>query len=322
LGEENKGEGPRFPSPNGTPERFPRPLSVPGIVKLRIADVERGGLARSGAFHYIGPMAFPSKLQSTCSLLAKAGINPAVSWLEFDWPGPAPRGGQFFMIKPKRSARFLGRPISAAGFRRGALRFLTARRGAGTAELLDMGIGDRAELIGPLGNAWGDFLPPDGGVPALIGGGIGAAPLLALVPELAAAGRPFDFYGGFKTAALDDSPPGPAPSPVQRLCSEADPYARKLVLATEDGSEGLRGRIPDFFEPRAYRTVFACGPEPMLRAVVEKCRTAGVPCYVSLERRMACGVGACLGCTVETAGGNRRCCTDGPIFSGEEIFFL
>ncbi|MDR1446154.1 MAG: dihydroorotate dehydrogenase electron transfer subunit [Treponema sp.] len=267
-------------------------------------------------------MAFPSKRQLSCSLLAKTGISAGVSWLDFDWPGPAPRGGQFFMIRPKRFSRFLGRPVSAAGFRRGTLRFLAARRGAGTAELLDMGIGDQAELTGPLGNAWGDFLPPEAGVLALVSGGIGIAPLLALVPELAKEGRLFDFYGGFKTAALDDPPPGPAPSPVQGLCSEVRPYSRKLVLATEDGSEGLRGRIPVFFEPGAYRAVFACGPEPMLRVITEKCGAAGVPCCVSLERRMACGVGACLGCTVETAGGNRRCCADGPVFPAEEICFL
>jgi NAD(P)H-flavin reductase len=221
------------------------------------------------------------------------------------------------MLRPKGSARFLGRPLSAAGFRRGSVRFLAARRGGGTAELLDMRPGEEAELTGPLGNGWGNFLPPAAGILALISGGVGIAPLLALAPELSGAGRPFDFYAGFK-----DAPSGGGPSPVRGLCAEISPPPRKLVLATEDGSEGRRGRIPDFFEPAAYRAVYACGPEPMLRAVAEKCAAAGVPCYISLERRMACGVGACLGCAVETSGGNRRCCADGPVFPGEEIYFL
>jgi NAD(P)H-flavin reductase len=224
------------------------------------------------------------------------------------------------MIRPERSSRFLARPISAAGFRQGSARFLVALRGGGTSELLDMRPGEKAELTGPLGKGWGDFIPPAPGVLALISGGAGIAPLLALAPELSREGRAFDFYAGFKTAVPEDSPPGAA-SPALMLCSEISPRPRKLVLATEDGSQGLRGRIPGFLEAPEYQAVFACGPEPMLRATAEKCAAAAVPCYVSLERRMACGVGACLGCTVETAGGNRRCCADGPVFPAEEIRF-
>jgi NAD(P)H-flavin reductase len=186
-----------------------------------------------------------------------------------------------------------------------------------------MAFEDEAELLGPLGNAWADMLPPAGKAIALIGGGIGLAPLLAFAPELD-ENRPFDLYAGFKTASLDDrrfrQKPGAA-SPVERLVRGADMDARKTIIATEDGLAGQKGRIPDFFDPAGYGAVYACGPEPMLRAVAEKCRRAAVPCFISLERRMACGVGACLGCTVRTAHGNRRCCADGPIFSAEEIYF-
>jgi len=93
------------------------------------------------------------------------------------------------------------------------------------------------------------------------------------------------------------------------------------LVATEDGSAGLKGSVVDFLEPEKHSAVCACGPEPMMRAVAKKCADAGVPCFVSLERRMACGVGACLGCAVETAKGNRRCCADGPVFRAEEVFF-
>jgi NAD(P)H-flavin reductase len=142
-----------------------------------------------------------------------------------------------------------------------------------------------------------------GGPPALIGGGIGIAPLAAFGAELAPGS--FDFYAGFKTGSF--CPEGLRP--------------RSLVIATEDGSAGLRGRIPDFLEPAAYSAVYACGPEPMLKAVAGACKNAGVPCFISVERRMACGVGACLGCTVGTTGGNRRCCADGPIFRAGEFLF-
>jgi NAD(P)H-flavin reductase len=97
--------------------------------------------------------------------------------------------------------------------------------------------------------------------------------------------------------------------------------AEKTIIATEDGKEGQKGRIPDFLEPENYAAVCACGPEPMLKAVAVKCKAAGVPCFVSMGRVMACGVGACLGCTVHTVNGNRRCCADGPIFNAEELIF-
>jgi NAD(P)H-flavin reductase len=183
---------------------------------------------------------------------------------------------------------------------------------------------DQAELTGPLGNAWGDFLPPAGKAAALISGGIGAAPLFAFVPELAEAHRPFDFYAGFKTASLDERrfrrKPGRL-SPAAALILGAATEARRTVIATEDGSEGQKGLIPGFLNPAGYGAVYACGPEPMLRAVAELCREAAVPCFISLERRMACGVGVCLGCTVRTVKGSRRCCADGPIFPVEDICF-
>jgi NAD(P)H-flavin reductase len=281
-------------------------------------------------------------------LLRNIRVSGEIILLDFSWAGPPPRGGQFFMIKPKRSGVFLARPLSAAlwnpagrdtpenrrrfrgktraaveFFKTDTVRFLIALRGRGTEELAAMTFEDEAELTGPLGNAWGDFLPPAGKAVALAGGGIGIAPLLAFAGELGEQ-RPFDLYTGFKTASLENRrfrrKPGRA-SPAEDLVFAAAMNARKTLIATEDGGAGQKGRIPDFFDPSGYGAVYACGPEPMLRAVAEKCRRAAVPCFISLERRMACGVGACLGCTVQTAKGNRRCCADGPIFPAEEIYF-
>ena len=173
--------------------------------------------------------------------------------------------------------------------------------------------GEESELIGPLGNAWGDFPPAPGGKKiALVGGGAGVAPLGAFAQEL--AGRGFDFYAGFRTGFGGEEERrgllGPALSPNGRL-----------VIAVEEGGGYPKGRIPDFLDPAEYGAVYACGPEPMLKAAAEKCAALGVPCFVSMERRMACGLGACLGCTVRTKNGNRRCCADGPVFRAEEIIF-
>jgi len=248
-------------------------------------------------------------------LINNITINDEIFRLDFIWPGDAPKAGQFFMIKPKRSSVFLGRPISVALWEpeSNTVRFLIAKRGIGTQELADMRPGERVEMIGPLGNTWADFLPVNTEKPiALIGGGIGIAPLLALVGETEE--HTFDFYAGFKTGFTDTGE-------KTALLGSAITGTREIIIATEDGKTGLKGRIPDFMEPAKYAAVLTCGPEPMLKAVIEKCKTAGVPCFVSLEKRMACGVGACLGCTVKTENGNRRCCADGPIFNANEVVF-
>jgi NAD(P)H-flavin reductase len=247
-------------------------------------------------------------------LVRNLPIGPEISCLEFAWAGPAPRGGQFFLVKPARSGVFLGRPLSAAWWMpgpAGTVRFLLLRRGKGTGDLAGLRLGDEAELTGPLGNAWGDFLPPKREPVALIGGGIGVAPLLTFAGELPERG--FDFYAGFRTLRGEEEREG--------LLGPVWSRVRERVIATEDGSAGRRGRVPDLFNPAGYAAVYACGPEPMLRAVAASAKQAGVPCFVSLERHMACGVGACLGCTVRTVRGNRRCCADGPIFNAEEVCF-
>jgi NAD(P)H-flavin reductase len=189
------------------------------------------------------------------------------------------------------------------------------RRGRGTAELADLRPGERADLTGPLGNAWTGFLPrppfPGEKKIALIGGGVGIAPLEALLGELPPGAAAF--YAGFRTGFA-------SPGEREGLLGPALTNPG-LVIATEDGSEGFRGRILEFLDPAKYGAVCACGPEPMLKAVAARCQASGAPCFLSLERRMACGTGACLGCTLRTRSGNKRCCADGPIFPGEELIF-
>jgi NAD(P)H-flavin reductase len=250
-------------------------------------------------------------------------VNGEIFRMNFSWEDPAPAAGQFFMIKPLRSSVFLGRPISVAAWNRAAnmVSFLIALRGKGTEELFDMRAGEKAELIGPLGNTWAEFLPPvaDNRVLALLAGGIGIAPLKAFAAELEAAGRRYDFYAGFRKAFDNEEErnefPGAAPAGSSGHCiAFEDPGAQA------NGS-GKRGLILDYFDPAPYAAVYVCGPEAMLRTAAAKCEAAGIPCVISMERRMACGVGACLGCSIETTKGMRRCCADGPVFNAGEIVF-
>jgi len=282
--------------------------------------------------------------------------------MEFIWPGPAPRSGQFFLIKPRRTGVFLSRPISVAGWKPrnniasgetnthsadknssrrvkierrknpkgrieidrrldidrrfssgGILRFLVLRQGQGSRELVDLRPGEEAEITGPLGNSWKDasaLVNFSEGTHdkakssiALVGGGVGIAPLIAYALE--SGNKSYDFYAGFRTGSFG----------LEKISPKF------LIIATEDGSHGLKGKILDFFAPTGYNMVFACGPEPMLKIIADSCIASDVPCFISLERHMACGVGACMGCTVKTIHGNKRCCSEGPIFNGEEVVF-
>jgi NAD(P)H-flavin reductase len=248
-------------------------------------------------------------------------VNGEIFRMDFSWTGPVPTAGQFFMIKPLRSSVFLGRPISAAAWNEAAntVSFLIALRGKGTKELFDMRPGEKAELTGPLGNTWAEFLPPqaDNRALALIAGGIGLAPLKAFARELKAAGRRYDFYAGFKKAFNNEEERKELLGAVETSVHCAA-FEDPGVQAKGSDKSGL---ILDYFDPAPYAAVYVCGPAAMLRAAAAKCGAAGVPCFVSLERRMACGVGACLGCGIETAKGMQRCCADGPVFNAGDIVF-
>lgn len=273
-------------------------------------------------------------------LVLKAGSD------KDDRPVVPPKAGQFFMLRREPSKTLLCRPISvfcvedetgalafqgaeeSASFgsgRQGAganersfvnITFLILLKGQGTQELCFLKEGDLVTGIGPLGN---EFPRPENadkaldadkalaaGKVAVIGGGIGVAPVAGFASTLAAGS--YDFYACFKSGSYGLEYVEPA----------------KLVITTDDGSEGIKGMLPDAFtaeQAAEYSAVYACGPEPMLRYVQKVCAEAGVKCWLSMEARMACGVGACLGCTITTTEGNRRCCKDGPVFDGDTLIF-
>lgn len=245
----------------------------------------------------------------------------------------APKAGQFYMLRREPSKTLLCRPISvfrvedSAGelcfvspdnnnersVARGRkirfdtsiiITFLIMLKGQGTQELCSLREGDIVTGIGPLGNAFPK--PEKKAKIAIIGGGIGVAPVAGFASTLPR--NSYDFYACFKSGHYG--------------LNIIDPS--ELIITTDDGSEGIKGMLPDAFDTataREYDAVYACGPEPMLRYVQKTCAEAGVQCWLSMESRMACGVGACLGCTITTTEGNRRCCKDGPVFDGAKLIF-
>ena len=226
---------------------------------------------------------------------------------------PKPQAGQFFMLKAAASSVFLMRPVSALFCDESTIRFLIQRKGEGTHELCSLREGERARLLGPSGRGFplpneikAAVSPQNESSPprvALIGGGIGVAPVAYLSSFLAE--KSFDLLAAFRS-----SPYGIA---------EAAARALRVFIASEDGSSGVKGMLPSIFNPLEYDLVYACGPLPMLKYVKAACAGHSARAFLSMESRMACGAGACLGCAVKTQAGNRRCCVDGPVFPAEEL---
>ena len=265
-----------------------------------------------------------------CGLSANQHINNNFFILHFIWDNPEkPKAGQFFMMKPLHSSVFLQRPISVFEYNEEekTLKFLITARGKGTRELSELKPGDNVFLTGPLGNAWADFLPKEEtssevingasseasrGKTALVSGSVGIAPLAALAAEKPECD--FDLYAGFKY--------GFCLKEEENAVLGGGLNAKKIIVTAEDGMNAPSGIVTDFLDDiERYNMVFGCGSIPMLRALKKKCETNNVPCFISLESRFACGVGACLGCSIKTVKGNRCCCKDGPIFPAKDIIF-
>lgn len=214
--------------------------------------------------------------------------------------------GQFYMIKGEKS--FLGRPISVCEVDNEVVRFLYAVVGKGTNEFSTLKEGENIKIIGPLGN--GFSLDEDYGKIALVSGGIGVAPMLELAKGLNKSKKnKVDFYGGFRDEVY--------------LVNEIEAYVDKVIVSTNTGKVGHKGFVTEQLleNIKDYDTVLCCGPEIMMKRVVEICKENKVNVYVSMEKHMACGVGACLVCTCKTKDGNKRTCKDGPVFNGLDVEF-
>ena len=226
--------------------------------------------------------------------------------------GPRPHAGQFYMLRCWGAAEtpVLSRPISVHDVdeREGTLTFLYQIKGEGTQKLAHLAWGQTLTLTGPCGNGFDVAAAAAAGRVAVVGGGIGVAPLLLLCRELAAAGCKPELYAGFRDApyALEDFLP----------------YCAAISVATDSGAVGHHGLVTGILHPEEFDLVLTFGPNVMMQGVYRLCAEKGVPCLASLERKMACGLGACLGCTCHTKVGPKTICQDGPVFPAQEVFDL
>jgi dihydroorotate dehydrogenase electron transfer subunit len=224
--------------------------------------------------------------------------------------------GQFLHIRIGDGLKpFLRRPFSLAGVSagEGTLQIIFRVVGAGTKALSMIAKGRELDCLGPLGN--GFRVSKRTGPAVLLAGGIGVAPLLYLAEVLAGERQVFLFYGAASRNEL---------LPVKRFL----PEGVQVTFVTEDGSAGSRGLLTEAFEEALKKglvpaDLFACGPEAMLRSIAKKGREWGYPLQVSLEERMACGIGACQGCVVGVGDGSdlryERVCKEGPVFNDKEV---
>jgi dihydroorotate dehydrogenase electron transfer subunit len=217
--------------------------------------------------------------------------------------------GQFVQVRVENSPNtFLRRPFSFhdVDFRNKTIKLLIQIAGKGSITLSKLRKGDSLNLIFPLGNFFS--VPSKGEKILLVGGGCGVAPLLYLAKYLKSHDFGFDILMGFRN--------------IYRII-EYKEYEKlgKVFLTTEDGSEGEKGFVTDHsvLKKAKYDRIYCCGPESMMKAVALYSRKNNINCEVSLENLMACGIGVCLCCVVDTIKGNVCSCTDGPVFNINDL---
>ena len=216
------------------------------------------------------------------------------------------RQGQFLHIRCGE-VQLLRRPISICDVENDTLSIVFEVRGAGTEWLSQRQVGDLLDVLGPLGNG---FPAVDGKI-LVAGGGIGVPPMLLT----AKCADEADAVLGFRNASR------------QMLTEEFAATCGRVLCMSDDGSCGQKGYVADgvrqMLAQSQYAAVMACGPKMMLKTVAAAAQEAGVPCYVSMEERMGCGIGACLVCACKTRKngeeGYQHVCKDGPVFPAEEV---
>lgn len=223
---------------------------------------------------------------------------------------PEMRPGQFVEVRVDgSSSTFLRRPISIHNYEqeRNELWLLIQLVGNGTRQLASLKKGDTINVVLPLGNGF-STLSTKGKSVLLVGGGVGIAPLLLLGREIKKQGVTPTFLIGARTK-----------NDLLQL-HEFEKNGRVMVT-TEDGSFGEKGFVTNHSVLKSdhFDKIFACGPTPMMKAVAAFATEAQIDCEVSLENKMACGLGACLCCVTETTEGHKCVCSDGPVFNIKDL---
>lgn len=255
----------------------------------------------------------PTPALERVTVLANERLAEGVGLITLEAPRCAAsvQPGQFVHLRVTDGTDILlRRPFSVHQARGECIEILYQVLGAGTLRLAEKSAGDASmDLVGPLGHGWE---VPEGAAHALIvTGGLGAAPLGMLADSLAERGVATVVAMG-------------APTRTRLVARELyERVSRRVEVATDDGSEGERGFVTAIsarlLAEERFDVVYCCGPEAMQRIVASQAAEHGVACQVSLERLMACGIGACLSCVVTTRDGLKRACVDGPVFDAEEV---
>lgn len=255
-----------------------------------------------------------AKVKMTSTILQQDCIGTDIYSLWLDAPEIASQAkpGQFISVYSNDSGRVLPRPISICEIDRekGALRIVYRIAGKGTAEFSAMKPGETLEILGPLGNGFPMEIIKGKRV-FMMGGGIGVPPMVQTAKEAEAE---VTVIAGYRNSEI--------------FLKEELEANGTLVIATEDGSVGTKGNVMDAIRENHLEAdvIFACGPTPMLRAIKTYAEEKGILCYISMEEKMACGVGACLACVCKSREvdhhshvHNKRICKDGPVFLSTEV---
>lgn len=255
------------------------------------------------------------KFKEQAVVLSQEMIAPQIFslWLQTEQIAGAAVPGQFISVYSNDSGRMLPRPISICEIDREkkTLRIVYRVAGKGTDEFSKCVAGDKLEILGPLGNGFPLDRCPEGKKAFLIGGGIGVPPMLQLSKELKGE---VQVVSGYRDSQLF-------------LADELSQNG-KLYVATEDGSVGTKGNVLDCIRENGLEAdvIFACGPTPMLRAIKAYAAEKNIECWISLEEKMACGIGACLACVCKSKEvdhhsnvHNKRICKEGPVFLADDV---
>ena len=253
------------------------------------------------------------KIKECCTVISQECIAKDIysMWISTKAIAREAKPGQFVSVYTKDASRLLPRPISLCEIDRekDALRIVYRIAGDGTREFSRLRAGDTIDILGPLGNGF-PLEEAKGKRVMLMGGGIGIPPMLETAKAI--QGEKI-IVSGYRD---------------ELFLTEELNAAGQLYRATEDGSAGTKGNVLDAVKANRLEAdlIFACGPTPMLRAIKAYALDKGIPCWVSMEEKMACGIGACLACvckSTEVDGHsqvhNKRICKDGPVFLSTEV---
>jgi dihydroorotate dehydrogenase electron transfer subunit len=253
-------------------------------------------------------MAFAGKNRAVIAQNDQLAQDIFSMWLEAADIAQTAKPGQFVSLYSANGSNLLPRPISICEIdrRQGRIRLVYRIAGKGTKEFSLLSAGDTIEVMGPLGNGF----TMEGSKALIIGGGIGIPPMLELAKELTCEKQ---IVLGYRDITFMEK--------------EFEAYG-KVFLSTEDGSRGTKGNVLDAIRANNIEAdiIFACGPTPMLRGIKAYALEKGIKTQLSLEERMACGIGACLGCVCKSKEvdhhsnvNNKRICKDGPVFYADEV---